>query len=212
MRSLLSCLMLAGVTAFAAAPAAAEETDAAPPTWVRQFITLDEEARIYSLDYFTPTQQDRDIRVESLDVAHAWRSVNGLELQARLGLFHADGSRQDVPLTGPPNSTLFGVSGGGVLRLYPVEFWWQYPRAHFFLQYAEQILYTGRTEGSQFPAGGTGVNGFARWGWGFSYDFTPGLSVEALYLHGHVSNGSGVVPQNPMWNGHGAGVALRYRF
>ena len=207
--------LIAGIgllAAFASVSAVADQNGGGSgASWFKQFIALDEDARIINVDYFHPIQQDRDIRVESVDFARAWRSVNGLEFQWRVGLFHSNGSRQDVAFMEPPNSTMFGVSGGGVIRLYPIEFWWQSPRGHFFLQYSEHILWTGR-HNSQFPAGGTGLNGFARWGWGVSYDFTPRLTLEATYLHGHVSNGSGLTPQNPMWNGKGGGLAVRFRF
>jgi hypothetical protein len=44
------------------------------------------------------------------------------------------------------------------------------------------------------------------------YDVAPRFTIEAGYHLAHVSNGLGLVPQNPMWNGQGGFLSLRRRF
>jgi opacity protein-like surface antigen len=76
-----------------------------------------------------------------------------------------------------------------------------------FIEGSVEILYT--PGGSEFPAGGTGINAFLRAGGGVQYQITGRLALEAHYEYAHVSNGGGKVPQNPMWNGRGGGVSIR---
>jgi hypothetical protein len=178
--------------------------------WLDDFFKLDERAWALSADYFATTEGHRnDIDVELLEAARVWRFAGGLELQARGGLFHANGSRssRDVFLDGiaSGDSSVTGITGGGVIRFYVLTL----GPARVFADGSAQVLYT---PGDVFPAGGTGVNGLLRAGAGLSYDVSPNLTVEAAYHLAHVSNGSGLTARNPIWNGQGVGLGLRYRF
>ena len=156
--------------------------------------------------YYTPTQEHREIDVIALDFMRSWRVVDAFELQRRLTLFHASGRRTDVPYGVDPDSTATGVAFGVGGRFYPLHF--LASPAKVFVEASAQVLYTPTKE--EFPPGGTGLNGFLRVGGGLLFQIRPRLAIEASYQwYSHVSNASGLSPQNPMWNGHGGTLTLR---
>jgi hypothetical protein len=155
--------------------------------------------------YFVSIVSDRHIDVAILEAARDWRYWGGLELQVRGGIFHSTGIRTDAPLGVAPDSTATGVSAGGGIRYYPLDL----HRVHLFLDASVQILVT---PGQQFPAGGSGLNGFLRGGAGVSYDFSRRFTLEAIYQVAHVSNASGGGPQNPGWSGQGGCLSVRLGF
>jgi len=161
-----------------------------------------------SASYYTPTQDHREIEITTVDLSRAWRIWGGLEIQRRLGLFHASGKRTDAPDGVNPDSAATGVTAGAALRWYPFDFL-HLRRARPFIEGSAQFLYTSGTHDG-FPSGGSGVNGFERAGAGVLIRLGPRLDLEVSYQWwSHVSNGTGLSPQNPMWNGHGGTVGLR---
>lgn len=193
------------------AVALAEDQDAHP--WLSGFFRLDQRSRTLDVEYYgTRESQRNNIRVQVLEGIRSWSSTRGLELQMRGGLFHSEGARNasDIEMSNlaSGDSRASGVIGGGALRLYPLNL----GAARLFAEGSVQILYTSFGSNSVFPAGGTGVNGFLRAGAGLAFDVSPRLTLEAAYHLAHVSNGSGLTPQNPMWNGSGGGLAIRRRF
>jgi hypothetical protein len=175
----------------------------APPGLIDRWFPLTQTANWLSVSYFTSAQGYNDIKVGALDLARAWRLGNTLELQGRLGAFHAQGTRLDAPYLYDSNSTTSGATLGIGSRLYPLAV----RRMRIFIEGSVEILYTPGS--SDFPAGGTGINAFLRAGGGVQYQITRRLALEAHYEYAHVSNGGGSVPQNPMWNGRGGGVSFR---
>jgi opacity protein-like surface antigen len=175
----------------------------APPGVIARWFSLTQTANWLSVSYYTSAQAYNDINVEALDLARAWRLGNTLELQGRLGAFHAQGTRLDAPYLYDSNSTTSGATLGIGSRLYPLEV----RRMRIFIEGSVEILYTPGS--SDFPAGGTGINAFLRAGGGVQYQITRRLALEAHYEYAHISNGGGAVPQNPMWNGRGGGVSIR---
>ena len=155
-----------------------------------------------NVSYYTSAQAYNEINVEALDLARAWRLGNRLELQGRLGAFHAQGTRLDAADPSDDNSTTYGATLGFGSRLYPLVV----QRTRIFIEGSVEILYS---QGSDFPAGGTGLNAFLRAGGGVQYQITTRLALEVHFEYAHVSNGGGSVPQNPMWNGRGGGVSIR---
>lgn len=177
----------------------------APAEWIDRLFTVDERAWIFSTGYFASTQIHRDINLKVLEVARAWRFSSALELRAEGGLVRADGTRDDAPIGISSDSTATGVSGGLGARFTVVDI----GPAHLFAEGSAHILWT---PSQPFPAGGTGVNWFLRGGGGLSYDLAPRLAIEVGYHRAHVSNSSGLAPQNPQWNGQGGFLSLQRRF
>jgi len=174
-----------------------------------RLLNLTASANSFGLAYYTPIQDHREIDVTAFDFTRSWRLGDAFEIQRRLGLFHASGHRSDVPYGVNPDSTATGVTFGVGGRLYPLYF--LSSPARVFVEGSAQVLYTPNTQ--EFPAGGTGLNGFLRAGAGFQFELRPSLAIEASYQwYSHVSNASGLSPQNPMWNGQGGTVALRHQF
>lgn len=174
--------------------------------WLSRQLGSPEKAVVVEASDMAPTQAHRDINVSTLEIARAWRYQEFLELQAGAGLFHAEGSVGDAAPGINPDSTATGVSFGGTVRLYPVN----WGALHVFAAGTIHMLWIPFID-SHFPAGGTGVNGFLRVDGGVSVDLNPRYTLEAGYRFGHVSNGSGLTPQNPMWNGQGGFLAVRWR-
>jgi len=214
-RTRASRLLLYAVTCVLSftrcAVALADDRD--PHTWLGGFFRLDQRAVALDAEYYGTSQGQRNnIRVQVVEGIRSWSSARGLELQMRGGLFHSEGARNasDIEMSNltSGDSRATGVIGGGAVRLYPLKL----GAARLFAEGSVQILYTSFGSNSVFPAGGTGVNGFLRAGAGVAFDVSPRLTVEAAYHLAHVSNGSGLTPQNPMWNGSGGGLAIRRRF
>ena len=56
----------------------------------------------------------------------------------------------------------------------------------------------------EFPAGGTSLNGTRHVGAGLAYEIDDDLQLELSLRQQHVSNGRGLVDDNPSWDGFGA--------
>ena len=217
MRHILRHFFLCAVLLAAAMPGTAAEMPTTGPDgvgltgrsetaeWIDRFFTVNERAWTFSTGYYAPTQRFRDINLKTFELARAWRFSSALELRAEGGLFRADGTRNDAPSGISPDSTATGMSGGLGVRLVAIDL----GPAHLFAEGSAHILWT---PSQPFPAGGTGVNWFLRGGGGLSYDLAPRLAIEVGYHRAHVSNSSGLAPQNPQWNGQGGFLSLQRRF
>jgi hypothetical protein len=167
--------------------------------------------RSVGASYYTPTQDHRDIDVMVLDLSDAWKFCRVFEFQGRFTLFHAHGSRTDAPSGVDPDSTATGFAAGPAVRFYPFDVLGS-ERVRPYLEGSAQFLFTPDTRDG-FPSGGTAVNGFLRAGAGVKFQLGQRSAIEATYdWFSHASNGVGLVPQNPMWNGHGGGIALSRDF
>jgi hypothetical protein len=180
------------------------------PADIRDMFRPEENGWAVDLEAFGTSQPDRNnITIVTLEAVRAWRFSNSLELQLRGGLLQSMGerSRSDVALNGlaSGDSRATGLIAGAGARVYPFAL----GAAHPFLEALVQVLYT---PAAVFPAGGTGINGFERAGIGLSFMPSSRFDIEAVTHFAHVSNGSGTTPRNPMWNGFGGGVTVRYRF
>lgn len=67
--------------------------------------------------------------------------------------------------------------------------------------------------GEPFPPNGTVINGMLRYAAGVRVGVTGRVALEGGYRHTHVSNGMGLVPLNPSFDGHGVfgGVVVGWR-
>jgi hypothetical protein len=200
---LLVCATQPAVAWTAQTDAPQSQPASAPPGLISRWFPLTQTANWLSVSYYTSAQGYNEINVEALDLARVWRLGNILELQGRLGAFHAEGTRLDAPNLYDSNSTTSGATLGIGSRLYPLAV----RRLRIFIEGSVEVLYTPGS--SDFPAGGTGINAFLRAGGGVQYQITGRLALEAHYEYAHVSNGGGSVPQNPMWNGRGGGISIR---
>jgi hypothetical protein len=202
---LLVCVARPTVAATTQTDGPQSQPAAAPPGLLARWFPLTQTANWLSVSYYTSAQDYNDINVEALDLARAWRLGNFLELQGRLGAFHAQGTRLDAPFPYlyASNSTTSGATFGLGSRLYPLEV----RRMRIFIEGSVEILYTPGS--NDFPAGGTGLNAFLRTGGGVQCQITRQLALEAHFEYAHISNGGGQVPQNPMWNGRGGGISIR---
>jgi hypothetical protein len=203
LRVLLVCAARPAVASTAQTDAPQSQPASAAAGPIARWFPLTQTANWLSGSYYTSAQDYDEIKVEALDLARAWQLGNTLELQGRLGAFHAQGTRLDASYLDDPNSTTSGATLGIGSRLYPLAV----RRMRIFIEGSAEILYT--PGGRQFPAGGTGINAFLRAGGGVQYQITKRLALEAHYEYAHVSNGGGTVPQNPMWNGRGGGLSIR---
>ncbi len=176
-----------------------------------RLLDLQDAGRSVGVSYYTPTQNHRDIDVTAVEFSRGWSLLRAFEVQRRLGVFHAEGTRTDAPFGVDPDSTATGVCAGIAARFYPLDLL-RVGRLRPFVEGSAQFLYTPGTRNG-FPSGGSGVNGFERAGAGVLLQIGPHFALEATYQwYSHVSNGTGLSPQNPMWNGHGGALAVRRDF
>lgn len=181
--------------------ARAEETQPAPRPFVQ------ERAWILSYEFDVPydnfDSQFRAIDVQAFRAAHAWKVRYGLEGQLGALVFLGFGTKSD-PLSSNPteNSNAGGIGFGPSAR-------WNFLQTHRFRVFADgesDFIYAL----PQFPAGGSATNAFLRAGGGVAYRFGDKKWIEAGYRRAHVSNGGGIVPSNPAWNGKGIYVGVRF--
>ncbi|UDF04987.1 hypothetical protein [Asticcacaulis sp. AND118] len=194
--------LLVGVSllSFAGQPAFAAEGE-----WLKEQFSVEENAWSFGADYYSPSHENRPIDVVSLEATRSWQYRSGLELQLRGGLMHTDGIRTDYPPDGEGlDSTTTGVTGGLGFRYNAINI----DRAHLFVDAMYQVYWS---PSQPFPSGGSGINGYLRWGGGLGFDVTPSSTIEIANHFGHISNG-GKPPQNPTWEGHGISVNWRRRF
>jgi len=205
--------LLANCAVPAAGYASQAQADQAPaPQWAiaRLLGGFNDSAESISAAFYRPSQNLRDIDVETLDFSQAWqfRKVQNLELLGLLGVFKSHGTRGDPPPGVSPDGTATGVTTGAGLRLYPLDV----RSLHLYMEGLVEIDYI---LGNQvvFLAGGTGLNGFLRAGIGVLYDLGPKLGLEIGLQLAHVSNASGTSSKvNPQWNGRGVVLGLRRQF
>lgn len=154
-------------------------------------------------DYLGAREANRPIDIVSVTAARVWRFPFGVQGSLGFGILNATGNRIE-PGRQPINSDATGVLLGGGLRVAPVRIGPVEP-------FAEGTVHFLWTAGHPFPAEGSSVNGFVRWGGGANVRLSDRISVEVGYHAAHVSNGGGLVPYNPAWNGRGGFVGLNWR-
>lgn len=153
--------------------------------------------------YLMPTQDDRDIEMSTLEVSRAWPMTDHFSLSLGGGVLHTVGDRGDPPLGVDSDSTTTGMLFGGAAH-------YRVPLTDRLSLVGDASLHMTWLPDQAFPAGGTGVNALLRGAGGISYAVGTKTSIEAGYQRAHLSNASGVSPQNPMWNGQGAFLRIRY--
>ena len=157
----------------------------------------------FQTDYLWGRESNRPIDIVATTASHVWHLPYGTQGSLGIGVLNATGDRIE-PNRPPINSNATGLLLGGGIRFEPVRIGPVAP----FVEGSVHFLYTA---GHPFPAEGTSVNGFVRWGGGVDIRLSRRVSVEAGYHGSHVSNGGGLVPYNPAWNGRGAFIGLNIR-
>lgn len=198
----MSRLCAALLAAIALSPAASADSALA-----RAF-TVRETGWIANLDVHRPRDRwndvNRDITLVSLQAQRSWEFAYGLEAQAGGGAFIAQGTRINEDGFTKVASDAYGVAFGGGLRWYAFRLYGMRP-------FGEGIVNIAYTPSHPFPTGGSGVNGYLRAGGGLRLDLSETYAVEGGYHLSHVSNGGGLVPGNPAYNGAGWFLNLRWR-
>jgi hypothetical protein len=147
---------------------------------------------------------NRDITLVSAEALRSWEFHYGLEAMAGGGVFIANGTRTAEGTADRIRSDAYGVSFGGGLRWYPFVLYGVRP-------FGEGLVHIAYTPGHPFPNGGSAVNGYLRAGGGLRYDLSDRDAIEAGFHLAHVSNGGGLVPGNPAYNGQGWFLNVRWR-
>ncbi len=168
---------------------------------------VQERASIFSYEFDVPydsfDSQFRAIDVQAFRAARAWKYRYGFEGQLGALVFLGFGTKSEPFSSTPPeNSNAGGVGFGPGAR-------WNFVQTHRFRVFADgesDFIYAL----PQFPAGGSATNAFLRAGGGAAYRFGNKKWFEAGYRRAHVSNGGGIVPSNPAWNGKGIYVGVRF--
>lgn len=147
----------------------------------------------------------RDIDIDTLELLRVWRLPWGLEFQLGGGPLVTRGESSEPLSPAPPaDSGTWGLHLGPGLRL-------RSPSWRGFSAYAETSLHLLWTA-DPFPAHGSRYNGLIRRGLGISYALGQHHALEAGYRFAHVSNGSGVNPDNPSWDGTGIWLGWKTGF
>lgn len=143
----------------------------------------------------TPSRPDVDL--DALGLGYEHRLRDGFALAAELDLASFDGE----PEAGGGESDATGVGLAGLLRWYPIEG----PGWRAFVELGLGLLVTD----AAFPQGGTDTNGARHVGLGAVVDVTEDLGLVLGIRQQHVSNGKGLGPENPTYEGMGAYLGLQ---
>ncbi len=182
----------------------------ARPSWLAQLQDASERdgwlLRAESLEAREGFAEDfRDIDISTLELLRIWRLPWGLDFQFGGGPLVARGETSEPLSPEPPaDSDTWGLQLGPGLRLRSPQ--WQGLSVH-----AETSLHLLWTT-NPFPPHGTRFNGLIRRGFGLSYAFGHDHALEAGYRSAHVSNGSGINPDNPSWDGEGFWLGWKASF
>ncbi|MFZ5550729.1 MAG: hypothetical protein ACOZJX_18675 [Pseudomonadota bacterium] len=184
------------------------------------FPLLGDEAQVeprLSIDAYAPLHADRQLQLTHLDLSW-WRkdTLGGrLTLRLGLGLTRATGSieqwRDDTPGAAPALVTLDSPAwGAGVTASarWQARAWGGgvNPGGRLSLDAAASAMAYDR----RFPAGGLHYDGMFRFGPTIEWDLADGaLAVGARWMH--LSNGRGLTPRNPSYEGQGMVLAWQWR-
>lgn len=203
----ICCVALSLAPTLAAVPPAVQP-DQSPPAEPATDGAVERKLRVRA-HYLMPQRralfgQERDIDIATVNVYHDWQLPLGVTLSATGGFMMAQGELRSPGQT-PRASNASGVTAGGVVRIAPLRIGPVTP----FAEGSIEFLYSF---GRPFPAGGTSVNGFLRWGAGASVAVSRRVSVEAGWQGAHISNGGKDGSYNPGWDGRGPflGISLRH--
>ena len=144
-----------------------------------------------------PSDDSRSISLDSLRLGVEHRFRDHFALVGELDFASFDG----MPEAGGGESDAVGLGVGGLLRWYAID---QEAWGAFF-DFGLGLLATDE----EFPSGGTRLNGARQVGVGAAIDLPGPLALTVAVRQQHVSNGRGVVDDNPSWEGLGAYIGLQ---
>jgi hypothetical protein len=169
---------------------------------------------VYGVEYLAPTKPGRDLSTVNFDLFYAFPKPNRTLQKSHLSLYTGlTASRVTGTITqltgsyeeGTLKNTTFESSANGIGPVFLLRFDALHQgRSRFFLDASHGILFFDRP----FPTGGDRYNGLRRLGASLSYrmDATYTLNIGYRWMHG--SNGKGVNPRNPAYEGRGANIQL----
>jgi len=160
-----------------------------------------------SAEYLVPTNSNRHIYTQSLNELMGVEFFDRmpLSLYGGITITHPWGSQQDdqSPDTSYHNNTI----GAGPVFMFRFE---PFVLNRFSVSHDISggiIFYL-----KEFPVGGAHYNFMWRVGFSAHYRFTNRIACLAYYRWMHVSNGQGLGPQNPAYEGRGPGAGISFYF
>ena len=158
------------------------------------------------LEYFDSQDSDRDIWTSQLNTDVGYYLLKDLAVIGNLALFAANGNRflDSDPTMTPMDADTFGGGFGGMLHLdvITIDSW------SLFLDAGVGMLFTT----DDFPPRGTAWNFKYRYGFGIAAPLDDNLNLIAGFRRLHISNGKGIVPGNPSYDGNGGYFGLLWQF
>jgi hypothetical protein len=162
-----------------------------------------------SIEYLSPTEDDRDIETFNVDFNYLLSTFDKLHLSIYFGITGTYATGSITQLEGDINAgtlkevsydnSAFGIGPGILLGFYIIKL----NRISLHINGSGNfILYSER-----FPAGGDYYNFMWRGGPMIAYEVGRAKSIGVGYQLSHVSNGQGVLSENPSYDAHG--IALR---
>jgi hypothetical protein len=149
-----------------------------------------------------------DLDLASVYVRYEMRPRSGwqrrLAFGGELGLHGSGGTVQYLFEPTRYASDTSGFSTSAFARLYALGS----PRFDLFVEGAGGFIKFKEP----FPPNGTIINGLLRYGAGLRVGISRRVSADVGYRHAHISNGMGLVPLNPSFDGNGAFAGITMRF
>ena len=152
--------------------------------------------------YFPEDRDNRDIRVATLSAESERHLGAGVWLRGALGLVFTEGVKveDDGPQSAELEADAVGLGTAGFVRWRPFAIGPVAP----FAEFGVGVLYMSEP----FPPGGTRRNSNWRRGFGLDIRLSDELTLTVAFRHIHISNGKGLVPENPSYDGDGFMIAF----
>ena len=157
-----------------------------------------DKATFVSLGNYKGIDENSEIEISQLGVGRAYYLTDGLGLYGEVLALATRGDREGE------NAEVGGLGGFFALRWH-------------FLRKARWSLYLNQGVGpllffKEFPPGGTKVNALTQYGVGMSAQVRDVFIVNLGVRHVHISNGKGMVADNPSYDGRGFYVEISRPF
>ena len=193
--ALASGLVCVGYASFLeAAPEVPDTAFTSPP----MLHSKGEKTTFISLARFEGINENKEINVSNASIGAAYYVTDGLGLYGQLFATLVRGDRDNN------SADAEGVGAFFALR-------WHFLRSKNWSLYMNHgigpVLFL-----DDFPPGGTKLNALIQYGLGFSVRTGKSKLMQVGVRHSHISNGKGLVAENPSYDGHGLYVEVAHRF
>lgn len=153
-----------------------------------------------TLEHYSSEDNDKPISITQINTEVSYYLLHRLSVGGNLHFSIPRGSRYINFIE--HNANTFGAGFAGSLRWEAINF----SHHNFYLETSYGVLYTLE----EFPPGGTNWNFSSRYGLGYNIHLSKNRYLFFGWRWMHISNGTGLVPGNPAYDGNGLYLGFKF--